>query len=103
MDHPGFSRMKAIARCYFWWPGLDVKIERLARECELCQAVKKAPPVSTLHPWVWPEKPWKRIHIDYAGPFQGVMFLVILMPIPSGPKCSFNLRRQLATKTIPAL
>ena len=27
---------------------------------------------------VWPSTPWYRIHIDYAGPFQGHMFLVIV-------------------------
>jgi len=102
MEHPGVSQMKAIARCYFWWPGLDVEIERLARECELCQAVKKAPPVSTLHPWVWPEKPWKRIHIDYAGPFQGVMFLVIVDAYSKWPEV-FIQSQTTATKTIAAL
>ena len=28
--------------------------------------------------WNWPTGPWKRLHIDYAGPFQGNMFLVII-------------------------
>lgn len=31
-----------------------------------------------LHPWEWPETPWSRIHVDYAGPFLGKMFLVIV-------------------------
>ena len=31
---------------------------------------------SPLHPWEWPQKPWSRLHIDYAGPFLGKMFLV---------------------------
>ena len=34
--------------------------------------------MAPLHPWEWPGKPWSRIHIDYAGPFQGRMFLVIV-------------------------
>ena len=31
-----------------------------------------------LHPWEWLGKPWSRMHADYAGPFQGKMFLVLL-------------------------
>ena len=32
----------------------------------------------TLHPWMWPEKPWQRLHIDYAGPFLGRYFLIVV-------------------------
>ena len=31
-----------------------------------------------LHPWSWPTAPWKRIHVDYAGPFLGNMYLVVV-------------------------
>ena len=31
-----------------------------------------------LHPWEWPGKPWSWIHLDYVGPFQGRIFLVIV-------------------------
>ena len=31
-----------------------------------------------LHPWEWPDKPWSRLNIDYAGPFMGQMLLVII-------------------------
>ncbi len=78
VDHQGVSKMKAVACGYFWWPGLDSEIERLARNCLACQSVKPAPPVSMLHPWVWPARPWQRIHIDFAGPFHGAMFLVLV-------------------------
>ena len=77
-DHPGTTRMKAVARSYFWWPGLDKKIEELARQCMPCQAVKAAPAAAPLHPWVWPTKPWQRIHIDFAGPFMGKSFLIVV-------------------------
>ena len=33
------------------------------------QAVKWNPTAAPLHPWVWPDEPWTRIHVDYAGPF----------------------------------
>ena len=31
-----------------------------------------------LHPWEWPSKSWQRVHVDYSGPFQGTMFLIIM-------------------------
>ena len=75
-DHPGISRMKAVARGYMRWPGLDHEIEELARSCQSCQLVKHAPSVAPLHPRMWPSRPWYRVHLDFAGPFQGSMLLV---------------------------
>ena len=75
-DHPGMTKMKSVARSYMWWPGLDCDIENLAKSCQSCQAVKRAPPVAPLHPWVWPSRPWQRVHLDFAGPFQNLYFLV---------------------------
>ena len=76
--HPGMERMKQLARSYVWWPGLDTAIEGTVKSCFACQASRNNPQVSPLHPWEWPEKPWTRIHIDYAGPFMNRMFLVIV-------------------------
>ena len=68
--------MKSVSRSYMWWPGLDKELEQLAKSCQSCQAVKGSPPVVPLHPWVWSLRPWQRVHLDFAGPFQGAMFLV---------------------------
>ena len=85
-DHPGVSRMKSVARSYLWWPGLDKDIENLAKSCSACQAVKRAPPTVPLQPWVWPSKPWQRVHLDYAGPFQGRMFLIAVDAFSKWPE-----------------
>ena len=77
-DHPGASRMKAVARSYFWYPGLDKYIEDCARHCVSCQAVKNAPPVAPLHPWLWPAHSWQRIHVDFAGSFMGKTYLLVV-------------------------
>ena len=37
-DHPGVVRMKAIARSYMWWPGLDREIEQTAKGCQSREA-----------------------------------------------------------------
>ena len=75
--HPGIVRMKALARGYMWWPGMDEAIGCCVKECSICQCLRKMPPSAPLHPWARPEKPWSRVHIDYAGPFEGKMFLLI--------------------------
>ena len=77
-NHPGTTRMKAVARSYFWWGGLDKDIESVSKTCNACQAVKSSPPVAPLHPWVWPNAPWKRLHLDFAGPFLGKMLFVLV-------------------------
>ena len=76
--HPGITRMKALARSYLWWPGLDKCLERCVQDCLPCQATQNAPAPVPLHPWLWPTKPWQRIHVDFAGPFLGRMFLVVV-------------------------
>ena len=76
--HPGIARMKTLARGYVWWPGLDQDITDLVKQCSSCQQVQQAPAVAPLHPWLWPDKPWDRVHVDFAGPFMGSMFLIIV-------------------------
>ena len=76
--HQGASRMKARARMVVWWPQLDKAIEDIVRTCSACQASKPLPPLAPLHPWSIPEKPWSRLHMDYAGPLLDHMFLVVV-------------------------
>ena len=76
--HPGITHMKALARQLVWWPNLDRAIEDLVKQCEECQQSQATPPPAPLHPWQWPTHPWRRIHIDFAGPKEGKMFLVII-------------------------
>jgi hypothetical protein len=76
--HPGIVRMKALARSHTWWPGIDDEIEAEVRNCSTCQEHSKLPTSTSLHPWEWPGKPWFRIHIDFAGPMDGKMILVIV-------------------------
>ena len=60
------------------WPGIDKCIEQLVRECKTCQSVRNNPSSTVLHPWSWPVVPWKRIHVDFTGLFQGFMFMIIV-------------------------
>ena len=78
--HPGTSKMKALARSYVWWPRMESEIDDLVKKCTTCQESRPrpSPPVAPLHPWEWPSQPWSRLHLDFAGPFLGRMFLVLI-------------------------
>ena len=67
--------MKALARVFVWWINMDNDIEKMVKQCSQCQQVRPTPP---LHPWQWPVRPWTRLHIDFAGPVQGKMLLVVV-------------------------
>ena len=56
MTHPGVSRMKALARSYVYWPGIDKDIERLVSDCATCQEHRNVTPSTELHPWEWPDQ-----------------------------------------------
>ena len=101
-DHPGMVRMKAIARSYLWWEGLDGDIESVVRSCQDCQSVRNAPATAPLHPWLWPTKPWQRIHIDFAGPFQGRMYLLVIDAHSKWPEI-VEMRSTTAYKTVEEL
>ena len=74
--HPGITRMKGLARSFVWWPGMDKELEQKVKFCANCQQYQNTPAAAPLHPWEWPKRPWSRIHVDYAGPFLGKMFLI---------------------------
>ena len=76
--HLGASKMKALARSYIWWPGMDAEIDNLVKFCPVCQQSHPAPPVSPLHSWEWPSEPWSRLHLDFVGPFMGHMLLILV-------------------------
>ena len=65
-EHMGVCRTKAVARSYFWWPGLDGHIENLIAKCSICQSVKNNPPLSPTMPWKFPICVWQRVHVDFC-------------------------------------
>ena len=72
------TRMNCLARMYVWWPGLNKDVEDLVHTCSQCQANQLEHPAAALHPWSRPTRPWSRLHVDYAGPLYGHMFLVVI-------------------------
>ena len=70
--------MKSLAQSYVWWPGMDAEIKNRVKSCHACQENLNSPTKDPVHPWEWPERAWSRVHIDYAGPFEGSMFLIVI-------------------------
>ena len=77
-SHPGIVRMKSLAWTHTWWPSIDKHIEQMVHNCASCRSIRNAPPKAEMHPWAWPDSPWRRIHVDFAGPFLGSYFMVIV-------------------------
>ncbi|GFW62887.1 uncharacterized protein K02A2.6 [Trichonephila clavipes] len=69
--------MKAIARSYCYWQGIDASIANFVQNCSACITTRNEPARINRHPWEWPNGPWQRIHVYYAGPFMGKMFFVV--------------------------
>ena len=75
--HTGIVKMKSIARIHVWWPKIDVDSERTVSKCTACQETSRDPVRAPLHSWEQPGQPWKRIDVDFAGPFEGSMWLIV--------------------------
>ncbi len=70
--------MKSLARGYCWWPSMGAEIEQCVKACTDCSNSQNNPSLAPLHPWENTTKPWARLHVDYAGPFLGKMFLIVV-------------------------
>ena len=73
--HWGISRMKQMAQRYVRWPKINSDIESMVQSCSTCRTAAKAPN-QKYQAWPKTEKPWERIHLDYAGPFFGKMWFI---------------------------
>ena len=77
-EHLGMGKVKQLARKDFCWPGLDKQIEETVKLCPACQESAKSPASAPTTSWSWPGGPWKRLHVDFAGPYLGNMLLVVV-------------------------
>lgn len=100
--HLGVVKMKTLARSFCWWPGIDQDIETIAKRCNGCQQNQNSPKGAPLNAWEWPTKPWERIHIDFAGPFLGYMFLIMVDSHSKWPEV-VKMSTTTSTRTIDVL
>lgn len=76
-NHLGIVKMKSVGRNHFWWPNLDKEIEQVVANCMACKT-QSAMPATRCNMWEWPTNPWHRIHVDFAGPFENRMYLLVI-------------------------
>ena len=57
---------------------MNSEIEEIARNCESCREQDPMPSKVSSASWDWPAGPWRRLHLDYAGPFLDRMFLIVV-------------------------
>lgn len=84
--HPGIQRMKAIARSYVYWPSIDVEIAEYVKACPHCARVAKSPAQAMPVPWPKSQRPWQRVHVDYAGPLDGEYYLLVVDSFSKWPE-----------------
>ena len=85
LGHFGVQRMKQLARSVVYWPRINEDIERLCRTCTSCAEHQNKPAKPVNHPWMLPEKPWSRLHLDHAVQFMGRNWLVLVDPFSKYP------------------
>lgn len=68
--HQGMVAIKAAARGYVWWPGVNKCIEAKAKSCSICQGHKRAQPKAPSPEWQRPSRAWDTLHIDFADPVE---------------------------------
>jgi hypothetical protein len=72
------QRMKQLARTAVYWPGIDKRIVETCHSCTACREHHNKPVKAPVHPWMIPEKPWSRLHLDHAINFLGSNWLVLI-------------------------
>jgi hypothetical protein len=69
--------MKQLARAHCWWPKMDKDIVEITRHCPTCASIQPLPRPQ-FQSWQEPDQNWSRIHMDFAGPFMGSKWLLLI-------------------------
>ncbi|XP_054283201.1 uncharacterized protein K02A2.6-like [Macrosteles quadrilineatus] len=100
--HPGIEAMRSLSRFYVWWSKIDEDIETYVKTCNGCQMNHPREPEVPLYSWNVPDGPWERLHLDYAGPFDGWYWLVGVDAFSKWPEISM-VRSITAASTVNKL
>ena len=94
----GMVRMKTMARLYVWWPNIKTSIETCCKASNVCPVTAPAL-TANLSPWPLLDEPRDRIHVDFAGPFLGNMWILIMDAYSKWPSV-VRMRNHPTTETI---
>lgn len=98
-SHLGIVKTKALARSKFWFPGLDNEIENMIGSCSVCLSLRPSPPRVPMSPWKFPDHPFYRLHLDFLGPLNNEMYLVIVDAYTKWVEC-INMHNNITSQAV---
>lgn len=102
-SHWGVVKMKQLARRYAWWSKINCDIEEMVKSCEICRQCSSMPS-QTYNNWPIPQGAWERVHLDFAGPFRGKMWLLCIDAYSKFPYVGvMNIGQTTAKQTVQVL
>ncbi|KAI0980235.1 hypothetical protein GJ496_009481 [Pomphorhynchus laevis] len=102
LGHRRISAMRHLARLYCWWPTINTYIEQWVDCCSFCQKQQPKSAHQPLHEWDVPADVWTRIHVDFADPIDGQMYLALIGAQGHWPEI-IPVRSTNAAETIAAI
>lgn len=78
LGHFGMQRMKQLVRSVVYWPRITDNIIDRSQTCTACGGHQNKPPKPANHPWMLPEKPLSRLHLDHAINFLGTNWFILI-------------------------
>ena len=84
--HQGVVRTKQYLRSKFYWPNMDLDVERLVRNCSACVLNQPLHDDQPLQPLELPPRPWTKLGIDIVGPIENSYVLTLIDYYTSFPE-----------------
>lgn len=77
--HVGASSMKRHVREHFWWPEMNVEIDKARGQCETCTLMQKDGPPAPMSRTQVPEAPWEYLALDYYSTDDPISLKILVL------------------------
>ena len=74
--HQGITRTRENTASSVWWPGISRDIERMVRECPMCEKYRKER-IEPMRGTEFPDHPWSRVGADFFQ-HEGKVYLLVV-------------------------